>query len=83
MTTPEVNAQVHVLGLNALSTLALLQPPINEELEKKLLDATIKLYFEPPSDKKSSSKPEQAEALKAAQVCVATHDQLLYSTADL
>ena len=80
MTTPEVNATVHTLGLSALSTLTLLQPPISEELEKKILESTIKLYFEPPSDKGKTKTPEQAEQAKQGQEQInANFNELLHS----
>jgi len=64
MTAPETNNQVKLLGLNAITTLAALEPALPEELEQSLVEGTMKFYFdEDPADNKKI-KPEELEKAK-------------------
>eukprot|EP01094_Clydonella_sp_ATCC50884_P016628 TRINITY_DN2764_c0_g1_i4.p1 TRINITY_DN2764_c0_g1~~TRINITY_DN2764_c0_g1_i4.p1 ORF type:complete len:993 (-),score=383.24 TRINITY_DN2764_c0_g1_i4:263-3241(-) len=78
MTTGDVNDQVKLLGLNAITTLACLAPAVPEELEAKLVEGTMKFYYEgDPSDNKKL-KPEQVESAKQSYdlICDNFHEMI-------
>src|SRR3990167_5076446 len=64
----EISLSVRTQGLNACSTLIHLEPAIAPELEQKLIQSTMKFYFEQKAPEKKSSKPSIADPSVELQV---------------